>query len=142
LKKLFGNKKGVSAAVATVIIISVTIAIAIAVAYWMAGLASFFTRITETELEFVDVIFGHQSNEPENEIVVLLRNPSQVTAEAIITQVRVNDKIMTFAGKSVLTNLEESALIIYNVGWVSGNQYQITIITSTGQEFIQNTTAP
>ncbi|MGQ9461354.1 MAG: archaellin/type IV pilin N-terminal domain-containing protein, partial [Candidatus Bathyarchaeaceae archaeon] len=43
------DRRGISPVIATVIIVAVTIAVSIAVAYWMGGLASFFTRFEKIE---------------------------------------------------------------------------------------------
>jgi flagellin-like protein len=44
------DRRGISPVIATVIIVAVTIAVSIAVAYWMGGLASFFTRFEKIEI--------------------------------------------------------------------------------------------
>lgn len=53
MKELFGNKKGLSPVIATVILISVTIVVAVSVAYWMGAITGGYTSFEQIELPTV-----------------------------------------------------------------------------------------
>ena len=83
------DRRGISPVIATVIIVAVTIAVSIAVAYWMGGLASFFTRF-----EKIEIGSAYASLNGTSGFVIKLSSIKNTgSADATITSVLVNGKL-------------------------------------------------
>jgi len=137
LKKFFKSRKGLSPVVASIILIAVTVAVSIAVAAWMGA----FNEPKKTEnLQIEKITFGGISGDSNNVIAILVTDLSD---DVTITEIRINNMTKPFSGTSTLkTYHEQSLLVIYNVGWSSGNKYTIELITGGGNTFDKENTAP
>ena len=138
MKKHFKNRKAMGPVVASIILIAVTVAVSIAVAAWMGVLNE--PKKTEN-LQIEKITFGGISVDSNNVIAILVTTDQ--SDNVTITEIRINNTTRPFSGTQTLkTYHEQSLLVIYNVGWSSGNKYMIELITSSGNTFAKENTAP
>jgi flagellin-like protein len=127
------NKKALSPVVASIILIAVTVAVSIAVAAWMGALTFTFMGTEELKITKVEFISGNAN------INITLQNTG--TTPVTVTEIYVN------AGNDLLTDdltvaansVEEPQVA---TSWTEGDNYQIKIVTSKGNQFYYNAVAP
>ena len=137
------KKRAVSPVIATVILVAVAITVSVAVAYWMGAISTNYisqeTTIRE-EAKISCLTYGFESGDPENIIVLRIVNTGTVTFN--ITGIFVNGLEKDFSGQNVIESEKESILIIYNIGWVSQEEYHTAIETDNEMVFMKDTVAP
>lgn len=148
------DRRGISPVIATVIIVAVTIAVSIAVAYWMGGLASFFTRFEKIE---IGTAYATGSESSGFEIILTpIKNTG--SADASITDVYINGKLLsTWSGISVNVTLPASVVAGGKINvmkisvpsslsgtapFTSGTTLSITLHTASGKDYPVNVALP
>jgi flagellin-like protein len=135
LRKIRKSTKALSPVVASIILIAVTVAVSIAVAAWMGALSIGFmateqVSITNCQFSGTDLITLTVSNTG--------------TTSVTINAATVNGVDATVGG--TLTLAENSAnnyvTVTMATNWVSGNSYQIRIMSTKGNYFPYNVVAP
>ena len=132
------KRKAVSPVIATVILVAVAITVAVAVSYWMGGIKTQYTLFESAEISCL--IYGFESGDPEN--IIVLRIVNTGTETLTITGIFVNGLEKDFSGENVIESEKESILIIYNVGWVSQEEYHTAIKTANEMVFMKDAVAP
>ena len=132
------KKRAVSPVIATVILVAVAITVAVAVSYWMGGIIPQYTKFESAEINCLT--YGFESGDSENIIVLRIVNTGTVTFN--ITGIFVNGLEKDFSGENVIESGKESILIIYNVAWVSQEEYHTAIQTAKEMVFMKDTVAP
>lgn len=127
---------------ATIILVAVSVILAFGVSYLISNANPSFNKDSATrETAMISCLtYGFETNDPENIIVLNIRNNSTVILT--ITEALVNDLARDFSGKKVIEPGGESIIIIYSMGWVSGEEYHIVIKTDNKIVFRKSTTAP
>jgi hypothetical protein len=133
------NNKGMSVTIAAVMLVGVTVALTLAVAGWVGAL-SFGWMETES-LVITDVSYQGTPGASDNQIAVRIQNSG--AEDVTLLKARVTghdvDKIIDFSDITI-DGGENYSLTLGNVGWHSGYQYQIEVLSSRGNKF--PTTAP
>ena len=149
------DRRGISPVIATVIIVAVTIAVSIAVAYWMGGLASFFTRFEKIEIGSAYA----NGTEATGFTIKLTSIKNTGSADATISQVLINGRLhseygsTTVNGSATLTPISivaggsKSSIIIqtpagYGAPFTSGTTLTITLHTASGKDYPINVALP
>jgi flagellin-like protein len=139
LRKFRKNVKALSPVVASIILIAVTVAVSIAVAAWMGALSVGFMQTEQLSITSVRFLSG-------NAINVTLSNTG--TTDVKIDQVWVNTQQMTtgvtygnFTGTSTLPANVKGASIEITYPWVSGDTYQIKLVSAKGTSFLYTAVA-
>jgi hypothetical protein len=128
------NNKGMTVTIAAVMLVGITVALTLAVAYWVGSLSF---RWMETEsLVITDVFYHGISGDSDNQIVARIQNSG---AEAVtLLKARVSghdvDKIIDFSDITI-DGGENYSLTLGNVGWHSGYQYRVEVLSSRGNTF-------
>ncbi|MEM0095527.1 MAG: archaellin/type IV pilin N-terminal domain-containing protein [Candidatus Bathyarchaeia archaeon] len=127
--KLFKSRKALSPVVASIILIAVTVAVSIAVAAWMGALTIGF--MGTSSLTITDLQFSGTSGQSGNTIVVHIRNSG--TKQVTIAKVHLNgvDVTTKVSGKLTYAAGETGNFTISNVGWVSGNPYEVKLFDAS-----------
>jgi flagellin-like protein len=129
--KILKSRKALSPVVASIILIAVTVAVSIAVAAWMGALTIGF--MGTSSLTITDLEFSGSSGNANNSIVVHIRNSG--TKQVTIAKVHLNGVDVTSKiapnGKLTYAAGETSTFTIQNVGWVSGNPYEVKLFDAS-----------
>lgn len=132
------KRKGVSPAIATVILVAVAITVSVGVSYWMSTFVT-TSPVPVKELAIIrSVTYGFETNNPENIIVLDIRNLGLDTIN--ITDIFVNNLTRTFSGNNLIG--DDSILIVYNAHWTSGEICNVAIETKKENLFYSVTTPP
>jgi len=133
--KILKNKKALSPVVASIILIAVTVAVSIAVAAWMGALTFTFMATEELKITNMEFITGY------NSINVTMQNIG--TSPITVTEIHVNNgdnllssPVTVDANSQVEQQVTETGL------WSDGNNYQVKIVTSKGNQYYYNAVAP
>lgn len=136
LRKIKKNAKALSPVVASIILIAVTVAVSVAVAAWMGGLSLGFMS-TETAT-ITNVAF-----DGTNAVNVTVANSGA-------TNITLSSAIVNNAGATI--NVADTTLgantasntvrLTLADDWVSGNSYQIKLVSAKGTSFIYSAVAP
>jgi len=144
MKKLFRNKKALSPVVAAIILIAVTVAVSIAVAAWMGALTFGFMGGTE-ELKILSVTFNNSTK------TVTIRVLNSGSGTVTISDIQIDDQSYSEYGATVSPQLPndiakggtKSYTITFSTWpFQSGAKYDFTIVTSKGNKFSYQETAP
>jgi flagellin-like protein len=139
-RKFRKSAKALSPVVASIILIAVTVAVSIAVAAWMGALSVGFMQTEQLSITSVRFLTG-------NAINVTLSNTG--TTDVKIDQVWVNTDQQTSGvtysdvfgtGSTVPGNAKGVSLEI-TYTWVSGNTYQIKLVSAKGTSFLYTAVA-
>lgn len=125
----------------TIILVAVAAFFAFCIATWMGGIREYTTIQEDAKINHIT--YGFVSGDPENIIAVKFKNMGTTTLN--ITKITINGvqkKFNITEAQSVIKPGEECIIIIYNVGWVSGEEYATDIRTRNGSIFIKKTKAP
>jgi hypothetical protein len=136
-----GNRKGISAIIATIIIVSIAIVMAIGVAYWAMGIGNSFTKFEK--VEWIS-LYADPSSGGSFNVHIQIKNTG--TAAATIDNIYIDQRPYTTYVNVNQTNLMSQTL---NIGsprtgnvylptggtWTSGNTVAITISTAAGREY-------
>lgn len=127
--KLLKSKKALSPVVASIILIAVTVAVSIAVAAWMGALTIGF--MGTSSLTVTDLSFQGTTGVSNNTIVVSIRNSG--TKQLTIAKVHVNgvDFYANCTGTLTYAAGIEGDFTISNVGWISGNPYEVKLFDNS-----------
>jgi flagellin-like protein len=139
MKKLLKSKKALSPVVAAIILIAVTVAVSIAVAVWMGSLS--FNFMATENLSMTKVTFA-AGNATHTSATVTARNTG--TTDVVITDASVVGYNVTAASVSETTIGEgtQGTITITLTGqWVTGNLYNIELLSSKGNQFSYSETA-
>jgi flagellin-like protein len=136
MRKLFKSRKALSPVVASIILIAVTVAVSIAVAAWMGALT--FSFMGTSSLNIIPVTFQGTSN-TTNTILLNIKNTG--TKTLTVGTVKVNNVVENFTSTPSPCKLTPGATgtitvtvgkVGYNLGWVSGNTYDIYLYDTSG----------
>lgn len=138
--KILKNVKALSPVVASIILIAVTVAVSIAVAAWMGALT--FTFMATEQVQITNMSFGPAGASSWVAVVVNNTGTSSVT----INEAWIN------GGKRTSFNTGQSpGVIAANTGVVinmtsvtlaNGNNYQVKLVSSKGNQFAYSAVAP
>ncbi|MEM2242920.1 MAG: hypothetical protein QW827_04535, partial [Candidatus Bathyarchaeia archaeon] len=105
------------------------VAVSIAVAAWMGALTIGF--MGTSSLTITDLQFSGTSGQSGNTIVVHIRNSG--TKQVTIAKVHLNgvDVTTKVSGKLTYAAGETGNFTISNVGWVSGNPYEVKLFDAS-----------
>ena len=143
-RKIRKNAKALSPVVASIILIAVTVAVSVAVAAWMGGMTLGFMN-TE-QLKITNAAFT-----TDGEVDVTMQNTG--SNALTITSISVASTTISAdpsASPSITWSTGASAKIAANTGatatvpfeWENGGTYQIKVITSQGNSFTYQASAP
>ena len=130
--KILKNKKALSPVVASIILIAVTVAVSIAVAAWMGALTFTFMGTEQLKITNVEFISGG------NAINVTLQNTG--TSPITINEIWVNGALKWSTGQTISANSQEEIQV--SASWSNGDNYEIKVVTSKGNQFYYTATAP
>jgi len=132
--KLFKNRKALSPVVASIILIAVTVAVSIAVAAWMGALT--FTFMGTEELRIIKVEFlGNGAY-----INVTMKNTG--TSPITLSEIWVGGTKEWTTGDTLSANEQKIIRVNLSTNWQQGNNYEIKVVTSKGNQFFYTATAP
>jgi len=151
LRKMKNNAKALSPVVASIILIAVTVAVSVAVAAWMGGMTLGFMQ-TE-QLKVNNPTFDTATNAATADVT------NSGTQSVVLSKVQINGQdvtqyasITTATGTVQLSNtytLKANEVETINIAIganaptiTAGGNYQITIITSKGNQFSYSAVAP
>jgi len=133
--KILKSKKALSPVIAAIILIAVTVAVSIAVAAWMGALT--FTFMATEQLQITNVEFLGNTTATKH-INVTLQNTG--TSPITINEIWVNNEKKWTTGDTISANDQKVIKVSYN--WANGNNYQIKVVTSKGNQFYYSAVAP
>ena len=128
--KILKNKKALSPVVASIILIAVTVAVSIAVAAWMGALT--FTFMGTEQIKITDIDF------PSGVIRVTVKNTG--TSPVTINEAWINGAKQSITSFTVSANSQYLLNITYS--WTAGNNYEVKLVSSSGNAFYRTETAP
>ena len=137
-RKFRKNAKALSPVVASIILIAVTVAVSIAVAAWMGGMSVGFMQ-TE-QLSITNVAWSGA-----DVVTVSVRNSG--TTDVVLNSATVNNEnaaitvVAPATGVPVLKNTAASIVLTTTSDWVSGNSYQIKLVSAKGNNFLYSAVA-
>jgi len=142
MNKLLKSRKALSPVIASIILVAVTVAVSIAVAAWMGALTFSFTKNDQFQVN--SMTFYGTSGSATNAINMSIQNTGsaswtiQTTAQVNTPNTyTVNAMFPTYNhnnNKLNCTNGNTINISIINVGWVSGNQYSVTLLLADGNK--------
>jgi flagellin-like protein len=129
-RKFRKSTKALSPVVASIILIAVTVAVSIAVAAWMGGMSVGFMQ-TE-QLSITNVAWTGSGAT----ITVSVRNSG--TTDVVLNSATVNGITAPITGSPVTVAKNTAADVVLTSAWVSGNSYQIKLVSAKGANFLYN----
>jgi flagellin-like protein len=142
--KIWKNVKALSPVVASIILIAVTVAVSIAVAAWMGALT--FTFMATEQVQITNMAFGPSANPSWIAVTVNNTGTSPVTMnEAWINNVK---HTTTFPASQLPANIGANSGLVLNITMtntplmVNGNNYQVKLVSSKGNQFMYSAVAP
>ena len=129
-RKFRKNAKALSPVVASIILIAVTVAVSIAVAAWMGGMSVGFMQ-TE-QLSITNVAWTGDGAI----INVTVRNSG--TTDVVLNSATVNSITAPITGSPVTVAKNTAVDVVLTSAWVSGNSYQIKLVSAKGANFLYN----
>jgi flagellin-like protein len=148
LRKIKNNAKALSPVVASIILIAVTVAVSVAVAAWMGGMTLGFMQ-TE-QLKVSNPTFQVDAS-PQTATIDIANGGTQsmVLSKLSISGVDQPNCVVTtdagaaLAGYVLKANAAQTITItISGAPLVAGDNYQITVTTSKGNQFSYTAVAP
>jgi len=137
--KILKSRKALSPVVASIILIAVTVAVSIAVAAWMGALT--FTFMATEQLQITNLAFGAGSGTGWIAVTANNTGTSPVTInEAWVNNVKQSSFNPTLP-KDILAN-QGLLLNITGMTVVNGNNYQVKLVSSKGNQFLYSAVAP
>jgi len=133
--KMLKSRKALSPVVASIILIAVTVAVSIAVAAWMGALT--FTFMGTEELKITNL--GFEGVAGSRYINVTLQNTG--TSPITINEIWVNNEKKWTTGDTISAN-SQKIIKVTPYEWANGNNYQIKVVTSKGNQFYYSAVAP
>ena len=131
--KILKSKKALSPVVASIILIAVTVAVSIAVAAWMGALT--FTFMATEQLSITNVAFT------SNTVSLTVNNTG--TSSVTINEFWINNVKQTYTPQTVSANLGVLATAtVTNPALISGNNYQMKLVTAKGNTFMYTARMP
>ena len=132
-RKFRKNAKALSPVVASIILIAVTVAVSIAVAAWMGGMSVGFMQ-TE-QLSITNVAWTGAGAT----INVTVRNSG--TTDVVLNSATVNGATAAITGNPVNIPKNTAVDVVLTSAWVSGNSYQIKVVSAKGNNFLYSAVA-
>jgi flagellin-like protein len=143
--KILRSRKALSPVVASIILIAVTVAVSIAVAAWMGALTFNFMATEQGQVTNVSFTAGTPGS-------ALITFNNTGTTPITINEVWINGVKQTgtmtwvgpTTGTTVAGNSGATCTVTPNNGIniVSGNQYEVKLVSSKGNTFIRTMSAP
>ena len=131
-RKFRKSAKALSPVVASIILIAVTVAVSIAVAAWMGGMSVGFMQ-TE-QLSITNVAWSGA-----DVVTVSVRNSG--TTDVVLNSATVNGITAPITGSPVTVAKNTAADVVLTSAWVSGNSYQIKLVSAKGTNFLYTAVA-
>jgi flagellin-like protein len=148
MNKLLKNVKALSPVIATIILVAVTVAVSIAVAAWMGALTFSFTKNDQFQVNAVAFV---GTSGTANQINMSIQNTGS-SSWSIQPTCQVNAvsgfKVQSYGnggGSTLLNCTNGKSINIYiamTTGWLSGNQYSITLLLTDGNKITYVANAP
>jgi flagellin-like protein len=144
LRKIKNNAKALSPVVASIILIAVTVAVSVAVAAWMGGMTLGFMNTEQVKITNV-AFTGTPGTDAVVEITVQNTGSNPVTiSDLYVSTTTVAGTVADWSsggtdGK-IAANDKDVATVDFD--WANGGSYQIKIITSQGNSFTYQGSAP
>jgi len=134
--KIRKNVKALSPVVASIILIAVTVAVSIAVAAWMGALTFTFTNTEQIQVTNMEFLAG-------NTIIRVTMNNTG-TSPVTMNEVWVNNIKQTATTPTLTQNILANTGLALNITYtiVNGNNYQIKLVSSKGNQFLYSAVAP
>lgn len=152
MNKLLKSRKALSPVIASIILVAVTVAVSIAVAAWMGALT--FNLAHTDQFNVASASFSGTSNTAPNYINMTIQNtgssswtlqqPAQVNAYTglKLNSIGNNGSFTCANGKQISVSITMSAANPATGGWVTGNQYSITLLMTDGTKITYVATPP
>ena len=138
--KILRNAKALSPVVASIILIAVTVAVSIAVAAWMGALT--FTFMATEQVQITNMSFGPAGSSSWIAVVVNNTGTSSVTMnEAWINNVK-RTSFNTNQSPGVIAANSGAVINMTSVSLANGNNYQVKLVSSKGNQFLYSAVAP
>ena len=137
--KILKSKKALSPVIAAIILIAVTVAVSIAVAAWMGALT--FTFMATEQIQITNMQFGTGSG--NGWIAVTVNNTG--TSPVTINEAWVNNVKKTSTSPTLPRVLSANTGMVLNITSltvVAGDNYQVKLVTSKGNQFYYSAVAP
>jgi len=132
------NAKALSPVVASIILIAVTVAVSIAVAAWMGALV-----VGQMDTEQLKVTSAQYTTSGTVDVIVLSVSNTG-TSSVTISDAYVNNALQSnvtyTTSATVVANGQVTVTIAYD--WASGDNYQMKLVTSAGNNFLYTAIAP
>ncbi|HTY75329.1 MAG TPA: archaellin/type IV pilin N-terminal domain-containing protein [Candidatus Nanoarchaeia archaeon] len=141
LRKMKNNAKALSPVVASIILIAVTVAVSVAVAAWMGGMTLGFMQTEQVKVD--NPAFDTSAAQT---VTVDVTNSG--TQAVVLNKVQINGVDVTTASDLAAPyTLKANTLLTITITKPSvtldaGSNYQITVITSKGNQFSYSAVAP
>jgi flagellin-like protein len=145
MTRLLKSRKALSPVIASIILVAVTVAVSIAVAAWMGALTFSFTKTTQFNV--ASMTFGPVggSGSSTNYINMTIQNTGS-SAWTLQSTAQVNSAtgltVTTTNSSLTCPNAAHILIQITNVGWRSGGQYSVTLLTTGGVKITYVASAP
>jgi len=141
--KILRSKKALSPVVASIILIAVTVAVSIAVAAWMGALT--FTFMGTEQLQITNLGFAGGTNKDIIYVTVNNTGTSPITInEAWVNNVKQTSVVINGTSNALPQAASANSGLVLKITytWTIGNNYQIKILTSKGNQFYYSAIAP
>jgi flagellin-like protein len=138
--RMLRSRKALSPVVASIILIAVTVAVSIAVAAWMGALT--FTFMATEQIQITNIGFNVGPFPGTGWITVTVNNTG--TSPVTINEAWVNNVKKPTTAPSLPRNIlaNQGVLLYVNTTVVNGNNYQVKLVSSKGNQFAYSAYAP
>lgn len=136
--RMLKNRKALSPVVASIILIAVTVAVSIAVAAWMGALT--FTFMGTEQIQITNMSFGPSGN---SWVAVTVNNTG--TSPVTINEAWVNNVKYATTNPTLPKNIDANGGVVLNITSITianGNNYQVKLVSSKGNQFYYSAVAP
>ena len=139
--RILKSKKALSPVVASIILIAVTVAVSIAVAAWMGALT--FTFMATEQVQITNMGFGIGSGTGWIAVTINNTGTSPVTMnEAWVNGVKKTTTTPVLPTGGTISGNAGLVLNITSLTIVRGNNYQVKLVSSKGNQFLYSAYAP
>lgn len=136
MRKILRSSKALSPVIAAIILIAVTVAVSIAVAAWTGALT--FSFMATEELEILGCTFNDVTPR-----TVTLAVENTGTTDLTVSKFKTSVSGTTTAlGSAVSVAQGATENIQVPLEWISGQTYDVYLITATGKQFPYRAVAP
>jgi flagellin-like protein len=139
--RMLRSRKALSPVVASIILIAVTVAVSIAVAAWMGALT--FTFMATEQIQITNLGFGPGSGNGWIAVTVNNTGTSPVTInEAWVNNIKKTTTTPSLPSGGTIAANKGLVLNITSLTVTRGNNYQVKLVSSKGNQFLYSAYAP